>query len=77
MKAELNKDMILTVTINNSEPVELSVFAKSMMSLANDYSNRHSANPNEPAKLYIKEIRQGSIIAELAPPYSPSRKFTI
>lgn len=67
MKAELNKDMILTVTIDNSEPVELSVFAKSMMSLANDYSNRHSANPNEPAKLYIKEIKQGSIIAELAP----------
>lgn len=67
MKTELSQEMTLTVKISNSEPVELADFAKSMMSLANDYESRQTANPALPAKLYIKEIRSGSIIAEFAP----------
>lgn len=58
---------VLTIKISNSEPVEVSDFAKSMMSLANDYENISTSNPKQPAKLYIKEIRNGSIIAVLAP----------
>lgn len=67
MQTQLDNNMILTVKISNSEPVELADFAKSMMSLANDYESRQTATPTLPAKLYIKEIRSGSIIAELAP----------
>lgn len=57
----------LTIKISNTEPVELADFAKSMMSLANDYESRCTANPKQPAKLYIKEIKNGSIVAILAP----------
>lgn len=57
----------LSITIKNSEPVELSDFAQSMLSLSDDYTTRYTSNPKQPAKLYIKELRNGSIIAELAP----------
>ncbi|OAM31631.1 hypothetical protein A7P96_04930 [Eikenella sp. NML03-A-027] len=67
MEAKLDDNMTLIVKINNSEPVELADFAKSMMSLANDYQSRQTADPKLPAKLYIKEIKSGSIIAALAP----------
>lgn len=67
MEAKLDDNMTLIVKISNSEPVELADFAKSMMSLANDYQSRQTADPRLPAKLYIKEIKSGSIIAELAP----------
>ncbi len=66
MQMQLDKTT-LTVKIENTEPVELADFAKSMMSLANDYQSRQTADPRLPAKLYIKEIKSGSIIAELAP----------
>ena len=66
MEMMLN-DSTLTVTIRNSEPVALADFAKSMMSLANDYESRATANPKQPTKLYIKEIKNGSIVAILAP----------
>ena len=60
-------DVALIIKINHSEPVELYDFAKSMMSLSDDYTSHYTSNPNQPAKLYIKEFRSGSIIAELAP----------
>lgn len=67
MEIKLDNEMKLVVKISNSEPIELVDFAKSMMSLASDYRNRQTANPNQPATLYIKEIKSGSIITELAP----------
>ena len=66
MQMQLDKTTLI-VKIKNTEPVELADFAKSMMSLANDYQSRQTADPRLPAKLYIKEIKSGSIIAELAP----------
>lgn len=65
MEMQLDKQT-LTVVVRNSEPVELSVFAQSMMSLADDYESM-CGSAGSHARLYIKEIRQGSIIAELAP----------
>lgn len=38
MEMQLDKQT-LTVVVRNSEPVELSVFAQSMMSLADDYES--------------------------------------
>ena len=66
MQMQLDKTTLI-VKIENTEPVELADFAKSMMSLANDYESRCTANPKQPAKLYIKEIKNGSIVATLAP----------
>ena len=67
MKTTLIDGPHLYVQIEYSEPVELNDFAKSMQGIADDFKQRQSSNPNEPTKLYICEIKKGSIIATLAP----------
>jgi hypothetical protein len=61
--------MKLTIEINNKHPVELTDLAKSMMSLADEYRGflaAHDAHIEaDDVKLYVKEIRTGSIIQEL------------
>lgn len=65
----MGEEIKLTIEINNTRPVELVDLAKSMMSMGNEY--RRFLITHDPyieadgVKLYIKEIRSGSIIAEL------------
>lgn len=65
-----DKNMLI-IEIKNNNPVELKDFASSMLAVASEYNNYASrTNPSgggESVKLYINEIRKGSIIASLAP----------
>ena len=59
----------LTIEIKNSRPVELLELAQSFQSFADEYK-RHLLKKEEPQiaddiKLYIKEIKSGSIITDL------------
>jgi len=63
------EDARLIVKIDNKEPIELVDLTKSLLSLASQFSTYteqygHSKEEKE-AKLYVKEIRQGSVIVEL------------
>lgn len=59
----------LTIEIQNKTPVELLDLSKSMMSIAEEYKNFSIGNktefPAEGVKLYVREIRAGSIITDL------------
>lgn len=61
--------MKLTIEIKNKHPVELLDLARSMMALGDEYQRflvKHDAMLDaDKVKLYIKEIRSGSIITEL------------
>jgi len=64
-----SNDIRLIVEINNSKPLELLDLTKSLISLANQF-NSYVARDGESkedreAKLYVKEIRSGSVILEL------------
>ncbi|MDR4518939.1 MAG: hypothetical protein MRK00_16335 [Nitrosomonas sp.] len=66
----MGEEITLTIEIKNERPIELLDLAKSLISMSNEY--RHFLAEHDPfiaaddVKLYIKEIRSGSIIAELA-----------
>lgn len=59
----------IELRIENTRPVDLVEFSKSLTALANEfvvYANRDGANKDEKqARLYIHEVRKGSIIVEL------------
>ncbi len=62
-------DMKLTVEIKNSAPVELTDLTISLNSLADEYKRfliktQNTVNTDD-VKLYVKEIKSGSIITEL------------
>lgn len=63
------KDISLRVEIKNNKPLELSELTKSLTALAsqyNSFSEKNGFTENErQAKLYIKEIRSGSVILDL------------
>ncbi len=60
---------MLTINMKNKQPVDLIDFAQSMISLGAEYSDFIAESQNhlvsDEIKLYIKEIRPGSIITEL------------
>lgn len=61
-------DAMLTVEIRNSRPVDLIDLTTSLMALAQsfqDYAVARTGEPQEAMKLYVRDIRQGSIIADL------------
>ena len=66
---EKTEESKLIIKIYNERPVELLDLAKSMMSMSDEYKRflaKHEAYADpEHVKLYIKEIRGGSIITEL------------
>lgn len=67
---DLHNQAILTLTISNSQPILLEDFVHAFTSLAEDYRSGVSANDkfiSEDAEIYIKEIRSGSIVADLIP----------
>lgn len=58
----------LTIEIKNKHPVELADLAKSMASFADEYRRfvgRDAHFAPDDVKLYVKEIRSGSIVQEL------------
>lgn len=66
----MGKEPRLVIKIENSQPVELFDMTLSMAAIANEYKRfmiDHPVNsPGGEIKLYIKEIRSGSIVTELA-----------
>jgi hypothetical protein len=63
-----NESAVLTIEIQNKEPVELIDLTNSLLSLADEYkrfSGRQDVADVTDVKLYIKEIRTGSIIADI------------
>lgn len=65
-----NSPVVLTLTLNNSQPIPLSSFVKAFTSLAEEYSKavREDAEfEDSDAEIYVKEVRSGSIIADLVP----------
>ena len=61
---------IITLTIDNSQPIKLSDFVHAFTSLAEEYRETVKDNDNfsiDEAEIYVKEIRSGSIIADLIP----------
>lgn len=63
------KDIRLIIEIQNKQPLELLDLTKSFVSLAsqfNNYVGKHGdSKEDREAKLYVKEIRSGSVILEL------------
>jgi hypothetical protein len=60
----------LVVKINNNAPIEVSDFARSMLSLGNEYqrflgTGEYAATPDD-VKLFVRDVRSGSITATLA-----------
>jgi hypothetical protein len=66
--------VILTLTINNSQPIELTAFVGAFTSLAAEYRRSVRANDDleDEATIYVKEVRSGSIIADLIPLVAPA-----
>lgn len=68
MSSEI-QDIRLIFTINNKQPIELLDLTKSLVALSTNFDRYTSENgenkENREAKLYVKEIRSGSIIIEL------------
>lgn len=62
--------VVLTLTIQNSQPVRLSAFVKAFTSLAHEYSqvvHENNDYESDEAEIYVKEVRSGSIVADLIP----------
>lgn len=62
--------VVLTLTIENSQPIRLSAFVRAFTSLAREYEQTVRASDDfasEDAEIYVKEVRSGSIVADLIP----------
>lgn len=63
------KDIRLIIEIKNEQPLELMDLTKSFVSIANQFNGYAAkfgdSKENREAKLYVKEIRSGSVIMEL------------
>lgn len=62
--------VVLTLTIDNSQPIALSSFVKAFTSLAQEYQSSLRDNDDfleAESEVFIKQIRSGSIIADLIP----------
>ncbi len=60
---------VITLTINNSRPIELGAFVRAFTSIAKEYQDSVDDSPDFEgvAEIYVKEVRSGSIIADLWP----------
>lgn len=71
----MNDESVLSIELNNKKPVELTDLTESLLSLSIEYrrfvARRTDVFAENEAKLYIKEIRSGSIIADLIAPAVP------
>jgi hypothetical protein len=69
-QAMKDADAIITLTINNSQPIRLSDFVHAFTSLAEEYRETVKASADfdaDDAEIYVKEVRAGSIVADLIP----------
>lgn len=56
----------ITVTIENQRPVELIDFTRSLLALGDQFKREVEGNASGfESKLYVKELRKGSLVAEL------------
>lgn len=61
-------DAMLTVTIENTAPIELLDLSESLQSLGRQYVrylNKHNIKVADDARLYVQEVRKGSAVFEL------------
>lgn len=62
-------DAVLQIRINNTQPIDLIDYSNSMLNFGNEYSDFISRSDNhlapEDIKLYVREIKTGSIITDL------------
>lgn len=67
-EVDLGGEVLLTVKISNTRPVDLVDLTTSLMALAEEFRD-FASRENEPAeiKLYVRELRSGSVIADLIP----------
>lgn len=73
-------DAFLRLRISTVEPIELHAFVGLFTSLAEEYSRSvHQNNPEieGQSKIFVKEIKQGSIIAELFPIFTTIQPIAI
>lgn len=62
----LEGSVTLTLTIDNSEPVEVGAFVRAFTSLANEYKGTFEKKGlDSRAEIYVKQVRSGSIVADL------------
>lgn len=63
------QDQVLTVSMDNSKPVLLSDFTNSFLSLADEYArfatSRGGDDITRDTRLYVREVRKGSIVWDL------------
>ncbi|MCC3159677.1 hypothetical protein LJ737_20720 [Hymenobacter sp. 15J16-1T3B] len=62
-------EAMLTVTINNTTPIELLDLSDSLQSLGRQYVRyltKHNIRVPDEARLYVQEIRKGSVVVELS-----------
>ena len=65
---EGRSDVVLTLTIDNSEPIELGAFVNAFTSIAEEYrESLGKSGINGDAEIFISEVRKGSIVADLVP----------
>lgn len=61
-------NVVLSLTLDNSVPIELGAFVNAFTSLAKDYqSSLESKGLDGDASIYITEVRSGSIVADMMP----------
>lgn len=63
-----NKEIVFRVTIKNTKPVELVEYTKSLMALSAEfvsYCKNNQLDMKGEVKLFIKEVKTGSIISDL------------
>lgn len=60
---------VITLTINNSQPIELKAFVRAFTSIAKEYQETVNASNDfeGEAEIFVKEVRSGSIVADLLP----------
>lgn len=60
---------IITLTIDNSQPIELGAFVRAFTSIAKEYQDSVDESPDfeGEAEIYVREVRSGSIVADLWP----------
>lgn len=65
----IDMPVVLTLKIDNSQPIELNDFVGAFTSLAREYRAQVRGNPEfeDDAEIFVKEVRKGSIIADLMP----------
>ncbi len=67
--SDLMPPAVITLTINNSQPIELNAFVRAFTSIAKEYQETVNASNDfeGDAEIFVKEVRSGSIIADLLP----------